>query len=200
MGTATQDNWNKHFGNKRTPRFNGGRYVVLIIGLIILIAVAFVNKDYLANILINGFGSSLDGVQMNHMVSTVHDIIEENKDYVDELLSVYNTDNLSSDADKVFGEWNAFINNSMDKLARIKYHKSYSDYIGAAKNTLYITEQFVKDLKAYKLDYLGISSGIDKINDQSKRVIDELTKAFDKNRIVYNRLDDNMITYQYKVK
>ncbi|NLK99995.1 MAG: hypothetical protein GX271_04955 [Clostridiales bacterium] len=200
MGTETQDNWNKYFGNKKTPRFNGGIYTIFIIATVILFVAAFLNKDYLAQVYNGGFGSSFNGVQMSKMVSKVNDIIEENKKYVNEFISIYNINTSSFEADDFIDDWLKNVKNRMNDLARIDYHKSYHEFMESAKNTLSITEQFITEVKTYKLDYMSINKGIDKIQKQSDQIIDELVKAFDQNRIVYSRSKDGGITYRYTVK
>lgn len=203
MSTETQKNRNKYFGNKKTSTFNSrNKYGLYIIILLILIIVAFLGKDSIIQVFRHGFGSSYNGVHMKKMLSETNDIIEENTEYLNEFINLYNTYRLTtiSDNSDFIDQWSSFVTDSMLHLQKTDHHESFNKYSEAVNNALYTTMEFIEDCKDQKLDYISTSKGIDKIKEQLELVIDELVIAFDKNNIEYTITGEGKILYKYAIK
>lgn len=202
MGSKTQDNWNNYFGNKKSSSFRNKNIFGFIIILLILGTMAFYSRDNIIQVIKHGFGSSYNGIAMQRMASRTMDIIEENNDYLEEFIDLYNTYQLSTTNDNsdFIDQWSTFLTNSMVYLQETDFHQSYTSYIDAVKFTLYSTRELIEDYKNEKLGYKSINTAIDKINQQSQLVIDELLKAFDKNLIEYTIIEDGSIIFKYRIK
>ena len=193
MGTETQDNWNKFFGNRRTPSNNNGLYIFIAALIVILVIIFTASKDGLPNSFVNGFGYPYNDIDMKNMVSSINDIIQENDNYMDEFI------NMSESDYDFIDEWSAFVNDSLNEFEEITYDPSFSSYIQAVKETLHLTDQFLTGISNKSLDPINIGIGIHKIMYQSDLVTDELLYAFDVNHIPYTIDEDGTITYSYVV-
>ena len=141
-------------------------------------------------------------VHMKRMVSETNDIIEENTEYLNEFINLYNTYQLTTITDNsdFIDQWSSFVTDSMLHLQKTDYHESFNKYLEAVNKALYTTMDFIEDCKDQKLDYINTSKGIDKIKEQLELVIDELVMAFDKNNIEYTITGEGKIMYKYAVK
>ncbi|MDD5936301.1 MAG: hypothetical protein PUC65_12220 [Clostridiales bacterium] len=133
------------------------------------------------------YDSTYNGLEMSGFVSTIHNLLEQNVEYINTYTSCDHTDE-----EKTLKQWKSMLNIYEQSLNDQVHHSSFEPAYQETMDYIEYSRELIANPKEMQGEKLTI------LNEKTTSIMDRICEAFDKNSIRYERKENGEIKFWYE--